>query len=99
MYGTTMKNFNVNKSSTSKDEKRSLFGRKANKESKKSRKEEDTRYMNLESTREMTANESAEQQKESERGISRKDFPIPSVICTVLFTMLLLVLGSSLLGL
>ncbi|MBO5091707.1 MAG: hypothetical protein J6C61_04430 [Clostridia bacterium] len=99
MYGTTMKNFNVNKSSSSRDEKKSLFGKKSNKENKKTRKEEDTRYMKLESTREMTSADAAEQQKESEVGFSRKDFPIPSVICTVLFTMLLLVLGSGLLGL
>jgi hypothetical protein len=55
--------------------------------------------MKLESTREMTSTNAAEQQKESEVGFSKKDFPIPSVICTVLFTMLLLVLGTGLLGL
>ncbi len=97
MYGTTMKNFSVNKASASKEEKKGFFAKKA-KENKKSRKEEDTRYMKLESTREMPANEAVEGQKEAESGFSRKDFPIPSVICTVLLTMLLLVLGTGLLG-
>lgn len=99
MYGTTMKNYNVNKASGIKGVKKSLFAKKAQvKENKKSKKEEDTRYMNLDSTEEVKSVNEADYETEKP-AFSRKDFPIPSVIVTVLMTMMLLVVGVGLLGL
>lgn len=99
MYGTTMKNYNVNRASGSKDEKKGIFGKRISLKERRAKKEEDTRYMNLQSTIEMPAEEAAKTQKEIESGFSRKDFPIPSVIITVLLTMMLIVVGTGLLGL
>ena len=98
MYGTTMKNYNVNKASSSYAEKNTIFGKRNSFKEKRAKKEEDTRYMKLESTAEMPADEVSKSQKENEAGLSKKDFPIPSVIITVLLTMMLLVVGTGLLG-
>ena len=98
MYGTTMKNYSVNKASVSQDEKRGIFSKRLSLKERKSKKEEDTRYMKLESTSEMPTTETAVETKDAETGLSKKDFPIPSVIITVLLTMMLLVVGTGLLG-
>ncbi|MBQ4108406.1 MAG: hypothetical protein IJC80_03275 [Clostridia bacterium] len=97
MYGTTMRNYNANRASGTKDEKKSVFSKKsAAKENKRAKKNEDTRYMKLESSAEITADEI--EVKEAESGFSRKDFPIASVIVTVLLTMMVLILGSGFFG-
>ena len=58
MYGTTMRNYNANRASGTKDEKKSFFSKKSiAKENKRAKKHEDTRYMKLESSAEITANE------------------------------------------
>ena len=98
MYGTTMKNYNVNKASSSYDEKKSIFSKRNSIKEKRAKKEEDTRYMKLASTVEMPTEEVSKTQKEVETGLSKKDFPIPSVIITVLLTMMLLVIGTGLIG-
>ena len=67
------------------------------KENKRAKKNEDTRYMKLEAS-EIAADEIENEVKETESGFSRKDFPITSVIITVLFTMMVLIVGSGLLG-
>ena len=98
MYGTTMRNYNANRASGTKDEKKGFFSRKTMaKENKRAKKNEDTRYMKLEAT-EIAADEIENEVKETESGFSRKDFPITSVIITVLFTMMVLIVGSGLLG-
>ena len=98
MYGTTMRNYNANRASGTKDEKKGFFSRKSMaKENKRAKKNEDTRYMKLEAT-EIAADEIENEVKETESGFSRKDFPITSVIITVLFTMMVLIVGSGLLG-
>ena len=95
MYGTTMKHYGANRASGIKDAKKSLFSKKT---TKKAKKEEDTRYLNLDSSNDVNAVEYAET-VESERGVfSKRDFPIPSVIVTVLMTMMLLVVAVGLLG-
>lgn len=100
MYGTTMKNYNVNKASGIKDVKKSLFSKKAQaKEHKKSKKDEDTRYLKLDSNEEVRSVSEAEYVENEKPAFSRKDFPIPSVIVTVLMTMMLLVVAVGLLGL
>ena len=98
MYGTTMRNYNANRASGTKDEKKGFFSRKTiAKENKRAKKNEDTRYMKLEAS-EIAADEIENEVKETESGFSRKDFPITSVIITVLFTMMVLIVGSGLLG-
>ena len=98
MYGTTMRNYNANRASGTKDEKKVFFSRKTMaKENKRAKKNEDTRYMKLEAS-EIAADEIENEVKETESGFSRKDFPITSVIITVLFTMMVLIVGSGLLG-
>ncbi len=99
MYGTTMRNYNANRASGTKDEKKGFFSKKSiAKENKRAKKNEDTRYMKLESSAEIAADEIENEVKETESGFSRKDFPITSVIITVLFTMMALIVGSGLLG-
>ena len=98
MYGTTMRNYNANRASGTKDEKKGFFSRKSMaKENKRAKKNEDTRYMKLEAS-EIAADEMENEVKESETSFSRKDFPIVSVIVTVLFTMMALIVGSGMLG-
>ena len=98
MYGTTMRNYNANRASGTKDEKKGFFSRKSMaKENKRAKKNEDTRYMKLEAS-EIAADEIENEVKETESGFSRKDFPITSVIITVIFTMMVLIVGSGLLG-
>ena len=98
MYGTTMRNYNANRASGTKDEKKGFFSRKSMaKDNKRAKKNEDTRYMKLEAS-EIAADEIENEVKETESGFSRKDFPITSVIITVLFTMMVLIVGSGLLG-
>ena len=97
MYGTTMKNYN-NRASVTKDVKRGWFSRKIRaKENKKAKKDEDTRYLKLESTEEVKNANAAEYETEKP-AFSKKDFPIPSVVVTVLMTMMLLVVAVGLLG-
>lgn len=99
MYGTTMRNYNANRASGTKDEKRGFFSKKSiAKENKRAKKDEDTRYMKLESSVEIEADDIDVEVKEAENTFSRKDFPITSVIITVLFTMMALIVGSGLLG-
>ncbi len=99
MYGTTMKNYNVNRASGIKDVKKSLFSKKSQaKEHKKNKKEEDTRYLKLDSTEEVKGVSESEHIENDKPAFSRKDFPIPSVIVTVLMTMMLLVVAVGLLG-
>lgn len=100
MYGTTMKNYNVNKASITKDERKEAFSqREAAVKNKKSKKteEKDTRYVKIKSSSKTDNVEIVDEHVE-ESGFSRKDFPIPSVIITVLMTMMLLVVTVGLLG-
>ena len=51
MYGTTMRNYNANRASGTKDEKKGFFSKKSMaKENKRAKKNEDTRYMKLEAS-------------------------------------------------
>lgn len=94
MYGTTMKHYGANRASGIKDAKKSLFSKKA----KKVKKAEDTKYMSLDSSNDVNAVEYIETVETDKNAFSKKDFPIPSVIVTVLMTMMLLVVAVGLLG-
>ena len=95
MYGTTMKHYGANRASGIKDAKKNLFSKKT---TKKSKKDEDTRYLNLDSSNDVDAVEYAETVESDRNAFSKRDFPIPSVIATVLMTMMLLVVAVGLLG-
>ena len=101
MYGTTMKNYNVNRASSTKAERKGIFSKKEetvkNNKSKKA-EEKDTRYVKIKSSSKADKVEMVDEQVEQDTGFSRKDFPIPSVIITVLMTMMLLVVTVGLLG-
>ena len=94
MYGTTMKNYSARRASDFKDEKKV----RASKKEKKVRKleNEDTRYVKKASKADFINN--VEEQVEVETGFSRKDFPITSLVITILTTMMLLVVAVGLLG-
>lgn len=95
MYGTTMKNYSARRASDFEDEKKV----RASKKDKKVRKleDEDTRYVKMKPSKTDVVND-VEEQVEVDTGFSRKDFPIPSVVITVLTTMMLLVVAVGLLG-
>ena len=99
MYGTTMKNYNVNRASGTRDERRGTFSKKEapvkNKKVKKN-EEKDTRYVKLKSSKSKV--QVVDEPIEQETGFSKKDFPIPSVLITVLMTMVALVVTVGLLG-
>ncbi|MBQ7352878.1 MAG: hypothetical protein IJW54_02620 [Clostridia bacterium] len=92
MYGTTMRNYNVNKASKSKDERGFFSSKFSFKKQAKEKKARETRYLRIEKN-EMPKIEK-EKNTTSESFFSKKDFPIPSVIITVLLTMMFLVVVS-----
>lgn len=95
MYGTTMRNYNVNKSSRTKDD--SIYSSKIRvKEQKAERKARDTRYIKIENNAKAVVSQSSSVE-EREIPFSKKEFPIPSVIITALATVMLLVVISGLL--
>lgn len=97
MYGTTMKNYSVNRASGIRAE-RKVASNEVTVKNKKSKKmeEKDTRYVKLKSSKAKV--QVMDEQNEREVGFSRKDFPIPSVLATVLLTMMALVVTVGLLG-
>ena len=99
MYGTTMKNYGVNRASGVREERRVASARKEepvkNKKAKKT-EEKDTRYVKLKSAKSKV--QVMDEHVEHEVGFSRKDFPIPSVLVTVLMTMMALFTTVGLLG-
>ncbi len=99
MYGTTMKNYGVNRASGTRDERRVSSVRKEepvkNKKAKKT-EEKDTRYVKLKSSKSKV--QVVDEHVEQEVGFSRKEFPIPSVLVTVLMTMMALVVTVGLIG-
>lgn len=92
MYGTTIKNYSVNKASKPKDE-RGIFSSKFSlSKATKEKKPRETRYLRIEKN-EMPKME-PEKKVKKESKFSKKDFPIPSVIITVLLTMMFFVVMS-----
>ena len=93
MYGTTMRNYNVNKASKSRDE-RGIFSRFGFKKAKKEKKSRETRYLRIEKNEMPNVETENVNNRENEGFFSKKEFPIPSVIITVLLTMMFLVVVS-----
>ena len=94
MYGTTMRNYNVNKASKSKDERRIFSSRSGSKKQVKEKKTRETRYLRLEKNEMPRIETEKTEAKERQGFFSKKDFPIASVIITVLLTMMFLVVVS-----
>ena len=101
MYGTTIKSYNVNKGSKAKDG--GFFSR--NKNVRKTLREETqrTRYLKInnkdydaysDTTSTVTCSASS-----TEETVSRKEFPIASVVLTVIVTMVSLLIGTGVIGL
>lgn len=92
MYGTTMKNYSSNKA---------LRLQKENKIKKSPRKEEQytTRYMKIKNDK-RNAMETEEKATPVSQGneFSRKEFPVVSVIFTAIATMLILLIGTGIIG-
>lgn len=96
MYGTTIRNYNNFNRSTREDiNTRSFFGK--SKKNKKVKKEETkrTRYMKID---ENVSRESETTKTNIVERISRKEFPIASVILTVVATMIILLIGTGVIG-
>ena len=98
MYGTTIRSYNesknakIKKTNVEKSSSCSVNNKKIAKKS--SKKEQDTKYIKLDSQNNASYN--VEDQNE---GFSFKDLPIVSVVVTVIFTMLMLVMTSGFGGL
>ncbi len=97
MYGSIRKSYGAKKASrdTEKKERRILFGAK-----KKKNVEEndfqDTSYMNVEGNSRFskgTKPSNNVQQNNDKNGSSKSEFPIASVILTIVFTMMVMVLA------
>lgn len=92
MYGTTMKNYNTNKVFKSKEKKNSEgFSKKKSRNAQvanESKKVQDTKYMKLEET---SAYSNGKNYGAHRGSFSIKEFPIASVILTVLFTMMVMI--------
>lgn len=97
MYGTTIRNYNENKSS--KKENGFFSNRKAKKEKTKN-EFQNTRYVKIENSKKKeTKNlEKTASQDRINEGVSRKEFPIASVLFTVIITMMLLLMGTGIIG-
>lgn len=95
MYGTTIRNYN-NFSKTTRDDmkNKAFFGK--NKKTRKAKKEEfpNTRYIKIEGN---SLKKESTKEINSEM-VSRKEFPIASVILTVVATMILLLIGTGVIG-
>ena len=94
MYGTTIRSYNESKSLKHKklNIERSSSCKSETKKAapRKSKKEQDTRYMRLDSTKK-TDNQEFENENEA---FSFKELPIVSVVITVILTMMMLVMTS-----
>ncbi len=99
MYGSIRKSYGAKKASrdVEKKERRSLFGAK-----KKNKVEEDvfqeTSYMNVEGSSRFSKNVKPSinnrfQQENNNNNSSKSEFPIASVILTIVFTMMVMVLA------
>lgn len=97
MYGTTMRNYNVNRASKPMDDN-SIFSKRIQaKGQKRENKSRDTRYIKIESNAKVVLNQNTDNVMDNEIPFSKKEFPIPSVIITALATVMLLVVISGLL--
>ena len=93
MYGTTMKSYNINKSSKVKGE---ALPKKIVTRTSKEKKVRDTRYLKIENNAMPKFEATVETAIAQDNSFSKKEFPIPSVIITILLTMVMLVVVSGL---
>lgn len=98
MYGTTIRNYNSSKSTRAEDKRNKSFMGK-NKANRRSKKDEfqRTRYMKIEDQAVRKENDNTRTFTSLDK-ISRREFPIASVILTVVATMILLLIGTGVMG-
>jgi hypothetical protein len=102
MYGTTIKSYNTSKGSKPRDG--GFFSRNKNVRKKSSREDGlKTRYLKI-NEREYdsyseTSSTATYSTKSAEQTVSRKEFPIASVVLTVIITMISLLIGTGVIGL
>jgi hypothetical protein len=97
MYGTTIRNYNNYTRTTRTDDINKSFFAK-NKKTRKAKKEDfhKTRYMRIEENNEVKETNSDTFVNETK--VSRKEFPIASVILTVVATMIFMLIGTGVIG-
>lgn len=103
MYGTTIRSYNESKNSKFKktNVERSSSCSVNNKKitKKNSKKEQDTKYIKLDSKKNTSSFDIDEENQNLNETFSFKDLPIVSVVITVIFTMMMLVMTSGFGGL
>ncbi len=104
MYGSIRKSYGAKKASreNEKRERRSFFGRKKAKIDNQDTMFEETSYMNVEMPRNAKANKNnhnvVRPSQENNTNGTKSEFPIASVILTIVFTMMVMVLAFGLGG-
>lgn len=98
MYGSIRKSYGAKRASRSTEtteRKLSLFARKNKKRTKNPTAYEDTSYVNVENPAQTNRNARVNTpvQDTNKNGITKNEFPIASVILTIVFTMMVMVLA------
>ena len=95
MYGTTMKSFNMSSTTGIKTKKSAPIVQDTSKKKlskRELRKNQDTRYININENVEQTSSVNVEENVSS--GFSLRELPIAQVVITVVLTMMILVMMS-----
>lgn len=97
MYGSIRKSYGAKKSSrdTEKREKKTLFLKKNKKSNLKNDDFQETSYVNVENSKNVknTKIDFERRQQNTENNLGKSEFPIASVILTIVFTMMVMVLA------
>ena len=102
MYGTTIKSYNTSKGSKSREG--GFFSKNKNVRKKLLREDSlKTRYLKIDERNydvdSQTSITDTYSEKSAEQTVSRKEFPIASVVLTVIITMISLLIGTGVIGL
>ena len=95
MYGTTMKSFNMTSGTGIRTRKSTVSAQETSKKKlskKEMRKNQDTRYVNINESVDKSSEVAAEESAAS--GFSLRELPIAQVVVTVVLTMMILVMMS-----
>ena len=99
MYGTTIRNYNSSKFSKLEERKnRNFMGKSKNNRKNKKEDFQRTRYMKIEENEASVKENEKKRVHQSTEKVSRREFPIASVIFTVVATMVLLLIGTGVMG-
>ncbi|MBQ3040820.1 MAG: hypothetical protein IJD42_04400 [Clostridia bacterium] len=105
MYGSIRKSYGAKRASReteTTERKVSFFAKRKKKKTAKPGEYEETSYINVEAptqeTRATRANTTPTQEKTNKNQVIKNEFPIASVILTIVFTMMVMVLAFGLGG-